>query len=991
MHRRIYSDDVRTALESQLQPLAVFQYIDNQVSTVLVSDGFCRLFGYSDREQAVWDMDHDMYKDTHPDDKKRIADAAYNFATGDDSTEYEVVFRTRAGVDSDYHVIHAHGVHIFPETGIRLAQIWYMDEGAYVEGSESDTNGMNRVLNSILHQESILRAANYDMLTGLPNLAYFFKHCEDGKARLFKENKHGCLLYIDLNGMKYYNFRFGFAEGDKLLITIADILARIFGHEDCCHVGADRFAVSAEEDNLEEHIRQFLDEFEQAKRHLPVRVGIYSTSLEDVPVSSAYDRAKLACDTIRKSEESCFNYYTQELGAADKNRRYIQSSIDKAIAENWIQVYYQPIVRAINGRVCDEEALARWIDPEKGFLSPGEFIPYLEESGQIYKLDLYVLEQTLKKMLYQQKNGFDIVPHSINLSRSDFDACDIVEEIRKRVDASGFPRHMITIEITESVIGSSLEFMKEQIARFKELGFPVWMDDFGSGFSSLEVLQSVHFDLIKFDMSFMRRLNDGDNARIVLTDLMKMAVSLGSDTVCEGVETEEQVHFLQEIGCSKLQGFYFSKPNPLEEILNRYQTGRQIGYEETDCSDYFRAIGSIDLYDLDVITSQKEDSLKYSFNTIPVGIIEINGECARFVRFNSSYRQFMQRIFGVDLQAISQQYKEYSANFSNNVVRICRDPGSFSFFDNVLPDGSVLHAFARWVGRNPSNGNIAVIMAILSIRNPNENISIERIRSVCTQIGDHVPGGFFIYKADKSEELLYANKTVCDIFGCDSQDDFKSYTGYTFRGMVHPDDYDKVNEIIDRQISENKYEQDYMEYRIIRKDGKVRWIGDFGQYMEYNDHQGLFFVFISDTTEQHQEVESDKAKWSAVVEALTRVYDSVWFIKDLKTQQFELFRVDEKMVHLIPTQEAAKLEKYYDAFVFYSKLVLEEDRQRFLDAVTPESIQKNTENKLIYSVPFRRVFEDGIRFYRVEFARMDMGNGNINIVTAFKDMDAASN
>ena len=292
MDRYIYPNEVRAALEGLQQLLAIYQLVDGQVVTLLVSDGFCKLLGYADREQAVWDMDHDMYKDTHPDDRKRSSDAAVRFAAG--GSDYEVVFRTGAGVDSDYRVIHAHGKHVYTETGIRLAHVWYMDEGLYIKGEEAAGTPMNRELNSALHEESILRAVNYDELTGLPNLAHFFKLCEIGKARIFSEGKQDCLLYMDLNGMKYYNHRYGFTEGDKLLKAYADILARTFGHEDCCHIGADRFVISTTEDGLEDRIQRLFDAVEQMKDHLPVRVGVYSTGIEDVPISTAYDRAKMA-------------------------------------------------------------------------------------------------------------------------------------------------------------------------------------------------------------------------------------------------------------------------------------------------------------------------------------------------------------------------------------------------------------------------------------------------------------------------------------------------------------------------------------------------------------------------------------------------------------------------------------------------------------------------------------------------------------------------
>jgi EAL domain-containing protein (putative c-di-GMP-specific phosphodiesterase class I) len=221
-------------------------------------------------------------------------------------------------------------------------------------------------------------------------------------------------------------------------------------------------------------------------------------------------------------------------------------------------------------------------------------------------------------MNVQITEGLNVVPHSLNLSRSDFEACDIVEEICKRVDDAGVSRSKITIEITESIIGSDFEFMKKQVERFKELGFPVWLDDFGSGYSSMEMLQSIDFDLIKFDMSFMKRLDEGENGKIILAELMRMANALGMDTVCEGVETDEQVWFLREIGCSKLQGFYYTRPISFEMILDRYEKGIQIGFEDPEESDYYESIGRLNLYDMTAIASGDETTFNNIFNTIPV-------------------------------------------------------------------------------------------------------------------------------------------------------------------------------------------------------------------------------------------------------------------------------------------------------------------------------------------------------------------------------------
>ena len=263
----------------------------------------------------------------------------------------------------------------------------------------------------------------------------------------------------------------------------------------------------------------------------------------------------------------------------------------------------------------------------------------------------------------------------------------------------------------------------------------------------------------------------------------------------------------------------------------------------------------------------------------------------------------------------------------------------------------------------------------------------EQSLSIIEQFGEHMPGGFYIYKANEKEELLYANSAVCHIYGCDDLEDFKTFTGFTFRGMVHPDDHDRVISSIKTQVNESRSDLDFVEYRIIRKDGETRWIDDYGHYVESDVYQGLYYVFISDITDRHRQVESDKAHRSAVIEALTRVYDSVWLIHDMETQKFELYRIDKQLVHLLPAHEAVKITRFSDAFKFYSNLVLEEDRQQFLDAVSSENILKNTKDKVVYSVPFRRVFETGIRYYRLEFARLVLDNGEINIVAGFKDVD----
>ena len=719
MSRYEFAPEVGAHIEGSPVPFAVYQFIDRRVVTLALSEGFCRLFGYDDRAEAYYVMDNDMYRDTHPDDAARIADAAFRFAT--EGGEYNVVYRTRVNGSEDYIVVHAQGKHVYTETGVRLAYVWYTGEGAYTgEGDWRGQDALGRSFNQFLREGSMVRQSHYDAITGLPNMTYFFELADIGIKNLLMSGKRPAILFIDLCGMKAFNSKWGYSEGDKLIRAFGHLVADKFSNESSARFGQDHFAVFTQAEGLEDRLN---DLFEACRcvnegRTLPVRVGIYLVGDERIEVGSACDRAKMACDLNRKAARSVFCYFDERMFDEGQRRQYVIDNLDRALAEKWIKVYYQPIVRAANGRVCDEEALSRWIDPVKGFLSPADFIPALEESRLIYKLDLYVLDRILEKMKRQADAGLYVVPISLNLSRSDFDSCNIVEEIRSRVDASGIPREKLTIEVTESIVGGDFDFMKARVERFQELGFKVWMDDFGSGYSSLDVLQSIHFDLIKFDMRFMQQFDSGDETRIILTELVRMAMGLGVETVCEGVEEKEQADFLREIGCTKLQGFYYCKPIPEDEVFRRYETGAQIGFENPAESDYYAAVGNINLYDMAVLAAEDDESLRRYFDAIPMAIIEINGSVAKYVRCNRAYHDFTKRVFGMDFSEGEYDYSGMpngpGSAFMGAVMRCSRD-GSRAVVEERVGESTTVHTFIRRVAVNPVTGAAAIAAAVMAV------------------------------------------------------------------------------------------------------------------------------------------------------------------------------------------------------------------------------------------------------------------------------------
>lgn len=559
----------------------------------------------------------------------------------------------------------------------------------------------------------------YDRLTGLPDMSYFFELARAAKVRLLEQGKDPVLLFLNLNGMKYYNSQFGFTEGDKLLTGFAKLLVKYFGNEHCSRFAQDHFAAFTDEENLEERLQMLFDESRELnnRNSLPVRVGIYLHRMDPVEAATACDRAKYACDLNRDQYDSGYYFFDKSMLEQAYSRRYIINNLDRALQEKWIKVYYQPIIRAANGRVCDEEALARWIDPVKGLLSPADFISVLESTKLIAKLDLYVLDQILEKMKRMQLAGLYLVPHSLNLSRADFDSCDIVEEIRQRVDAAGIPREKLTIEITESIIGTDFDFMKEQIARFQGMGFKVWMDDFGSGYSSLDVLQSIRFDLIKLDMRFLQNFDKGDASKIILTELIRMAIGLGIDTITEGVETKEQAEFLKEVGCTKLQGFYYCRPISTEEILERYKNGNAIGFENPDEDEYYATIGRVNLYDQAVIAREGSgDGIRHYFDTLPMTIIEFDEEASWSVRCNPSFRDFTTRYYRELPIGTKVPFASLPDNSPyKNAVLQCREKGKRVFFNQEVAKDLTAYSFARHIATNPVTGITACACVIFGI------------------------------------------------------------------------------------------------------------------------------------------------------------------------------------------------------------------------------------------------------------------------------------
>ena len=418
-------------------------------------------------------------------------------------------------------------------------------------------------------------AMETDRVTGLLGRYAFYKKITEIAKQDLAANRYGRFvpLYVNLTNFKMYNSDHGLAAGDTLLRKVASCLRRQFPTAVISHLSADNFALLVERKGLTDHLETLEQNFRRENDDPSVLLKAGFLLPANLPQGEAanyrqaFDKAKIAADSIKQDASRHYAVYTESMGRELSDATYVLRNFSEALEKGHIKVYYQPVVRTLTGRLCSVEALARWEEPRKGVLTPGRFIPVLEKNRLITRLDLYILEQAARLLRFQLENQRPILPISVNLSRVDFDQIDPVKEVEAIIQKYQLPRNLLHIEITETALSRDSEKLQEAIQRFRQAGYECWLDDFGSGYSSLNVLQQFHFDCIKLDMAFQKPFNQ--ESRKILRSLILMAKSLGVHTLAEGVETREQVDFLTSIGCEKLQGYYYGKPMPYEEC-HRY-------------------------------------------------------------------------------------------------------------------------------------------------------------------------------------------------------------------------------------------------------------------------------------------------------------------------------------------------------------------------------------------------------------------------------------
>lgn len=416
--------------------------------------------------------------------------------------------------------------------------------------------------------------ATHDYLTDIYNRGRFFE-CV---GELLKRNPDvkRVVLGIDVKDFKMVNDLFGEETGNQVLKRIAGLMRRdasddtIYGR-----LEADRFAMCMREENFhEEDYALYLEDLKKIVKssvyRMHVHVGVYHIIDPTMSVSVMCDRTFVAIQRIKDDYQQIVAHYTENMGTSEQREKVMVGEFERAIAAGEFQMFLQPQVAVDGGAVLGAEALVRWEHPVRGMVSPGEFIPVFEKSGYISRLDNYIWELACRQLRDWKERGWEHLHISVNISPKDFYYIDIYDTFTSLVKRYEIKPSNLKLEITETALMEKISTQMDLLKKLRDFGFQVEIDDFGSGYSSLNTLQDMEVDVLKLDMGFLRKTSHEERSRTIMNAVIAMSKALGLTVVTEGVETIDQVNYLTGAGCDIFQGYYFSKPIPVADFEKKY-------------------------------------------------------------------------------------------------------------------------------------------------------------------------------------------------------------------------------------------------------------------------------------------------------------------------------------------------------------------------------------------------------------------------------------
>lgn len=827
--------------------------------------------------------------------------------------------------------------------------------------------------------EERFRLLNMDELTGCLNFEGFKE-----KARwlmMRNPNLHYEFWYCDIKQFKLINDAFGYDNGDRLLKQwfhlVSDCLDEF---EAVGRVNADKQVVLAytkegeqvgtRYDKVNAKLRDFLNE-PGISYEVEVAAGVYLTKPEqrtNPNINQMVDMAIVAQKSIKEQKGSNFAIYSEELWKKKQRAAKISRELESAIEKGEISIWLQPQYNYATGEMVGAEALCRWFHSELGFISPGEFIPILEKSGQIPVLDRFVWEEACRCVKRWQIENPDLnIALSVNVSRMDIREAGFFSYMKNLVEKYDLPPEMLRLEITESAYMDEPEQLIDAVKSLQNMGFMVEMDDFGSGYSSLNMLKEVPVDVVKLDMKFLSQSENNSRSGNILSSVVRLSHSLELPVIAEGVETAEQANFLKNLGCNLMQGYWFAKPLPVSEFEQLIKV-QKIG----EMPHGFKGSG---VKELDEVMDSRSNS-SFIFDSCIGGamLLEYDGEHVEAVMVNDAFYETT----GVKRETFERYRRDllarmgtYAGNRFKQTLNTAVANGISSDTGHQLKNGRVLAVKYRRVS---SGEHSHVLFALVEDITTTYEMQ-QKLDKVTEEYYSHMelmPGGFFRYDADGDQRFTFVSSSMLDMLGYNLDDFMMKFNG-CFPNMVYEEDRARVMRELDAEIAEGV--DTYCEYRIEKADGTLKWVYDAGRLITDEDGHRWYYVVITDMDER-KEMLQEQLWQKTMYQTLAELSDTITF--DYNPLKDELTVYISTRTGVMRTREFKNFSTGVEAMDWLTKESYEDMK---------EGIGRAVESASNGFVEFKGQFtgRDKPRWYRAYYTSVVDDNGKVYRVTGRVD------
>lgn len=747
--------------------------------------------------------------------------------------------------------------------------LWVLESGRCIVRTVND-----RILESMVVditrqkelEEKLLRQDAYDSLTGIYNKKTFYQQAD----ALLKEQVQRVfeVIYLDVERFKLINDLFGETVGNELLLYLAQCLRDIC-IEDCVYgrLQSDNFALCfpAENDNRERVIQEIQNKVKQFPLHYRIIVGfgVYQVTDRNLSVSSMCDRARMAFRQIQGKYMVSCGVYDERMRQRIVAEQEIVNEMERALSERQFEVYFQPKYDLGTENIRGAEALVRWRHPTKGMMPPAEFIPVFERNGFIMKLDEYIWDSVCAFLRKSLDAGIEPLPISVNMSRFDLyneKLCDILTGIIQKYDVD--PK-LLGLELTESAYMENPQQIIEITKKLQSHGFVILMDDFGSGYSSLNMLKDVMVDVLKIDMHFLDNEDDSGRGSNILNSVIRMAKWLQIPVIIEGVETKKQADFLRTTGCSCVQGYYYSRPVPLadyEKLLTKTERAKAQANASVKAEDVWNP--SVQLGIL--------------FNSVngSIGLYEFNDGVLEALRVNEGYFE----MFGCDREDFSKstrQYLEYIVEEDRPLVVTMleeaanADGVARSRFRHYCKDGSLrwIHARCRAVVTDGDSKLFYIAMEdITELQNTSNELQA---------MFNNIPAGFGVYEIEADDIKIHLqSQGMKAVTGRNSKVGGR-FSGEKLSAYISKGDMRRILQEARKAYQEQRTLR--IKYPILWEDGTVHWVWIAANLVRDEASGRLMsYAVVHDVTDTHAAEGKLRVNEARVNIALEMADQEIW-------------------------------------------------------------------------------------------------------------------